>query len=132
MLELKNTINTMVDQLSLVRRRGDARRREVGTEGVLGGQAQVRGVSGVWRELTENVNVDGQQPDQPGAEHRRGVDRHRRGRPVAQDHRRRRGEILALKNTINATVDKLNHFAAEVTRVARWSAPRARSACRPT
>ena len=56
-LELKNTINTMVDQLSLLRRRGHARRKEVGTEGRLGGQAEVKGVTGTWKDLTDNVNT---------------------------------------------------------------------------
>ena len=55
-LELKNTINTMVDQLNSLRQRGDARREEVGTEGKLGGQAEVPGVAGIWKNLTDNVN----------------------------------------------------------------------------
>ena len=211
-LELKNTINTMVDQLCSFADEVTRVAREVGTEGQLGGQAQVRGVSGVWRELTENVNSwprtsptrcatsprwrrrsatgdlsqedhrRGQGRDARAQEHhqhdggsarlvrRRGDPRRLRGghRGACSAARRRcagvsgvwreltenvngmannltgqvrniaevitaiaegdlsrkitvdaAGEILALKNTINATVDKLNRFAAEVTRVAR-------------
>ena len=94
--------------------------REVGTEGQLGGQAQVQGVSGTWRDLTENVNFMAVEPDRPGAQHR---PRHHSGgerRPVAEDHRRRaKGEVAALADTINTMVDRLRSFAAEVTRVAR-------------
>ena len=88
-LELKNTINTMVDQLSAFASEVTRVAREVGTEGVLGGQAQVAGASGVWRELTENVNSMANNLTEPGAQHRRGDHRDRRGRPGAQDHRRR-------------------------------------------
>ena len=63
--------------------------REVGTEGKLGGQAEVQGVAGTWKDLTDNVNCDGRQPDRPGAQHRRGHDRGRQRRPVEEDHRRR-------------------------------------------
>ena len=118
-LSLKNTINIMVDQLSSFAAEVTRVAREVGTEGVLGGQAEVADVSGVWRELTQNVNSMASNltsqvrasprspPRSPTATCRKkiGVDA--------------RGEILALKNTINQTVDKLNRFAAEVTRVAR-------------
>ena len=118
-LELKNTINTMVDQLNAFASEVTRVAREVGTEGKLGGQAEVRGVAGTWKDLTDNVNFDGRQPDRPGAQHRRGDHRGRQGRPVEEDHRRRQGEILELKNTINTMVDQLNAFASEVTRVAR-------------
>ena len=83
-LELKNTINTMVDQLNSFASEVTRVAREVGTEGKLGGQAQVEGVAGTWADLTDNVNAHGRQPDRPGAQHRRGD--HRRGprRPVAR------------------------------------------------
>ena len=83
----------MVDQLSTFADEVTRVAREVGTEGRLGGQAQVKGVSGVWRGLTENVNTLARQPHRPGTEHRRGDDCGRERRPLAQDHRRggRRG-----------------------------------------
>ena len=119
MLELKNTINTMVDQLSSFAAEVTRVAFEVGTEGKLGGQAQVRGVSGVWRQLTENVN--GMANNLTGqvrniAEVTTAIAEGDLSRKITVNAE---GEILALKNTINATVDKLNHFAAEVTRVAR-------------
>ena len=70
-LELKNTINTMVDQLRSFASEVTRVAREVGTEGRLGGQADVRGVAGTWKDLTESVQLDGEQPDRPGAQHRR-------------------------------------------------------------
>ena len=85
-LELKNTINTMVDQLNAFASEVTRVAREVGTEGKLGGQAQVPGVGGTWKDLTDNVNFMAEQPDRAGARHRRGRGRHRRRRPVAQDH----------------------------------------------
>ena len=88
-LELKNTINTMVDQLNAFASEVTRVAREVGTEGKLGGQAQVPGVAGTWKDLTDNVNFMASQPDRAGAQHRRGGDRHRRRRPVQEDHRRR-------------------------------------------
>ena len=90
-LELKNTINTMVDQLRSFASEVTRVAREVGTEGKLGGQADVRGVAGTWKDLTDNVNFMAAQPDRPGAQHRRGDDRGRQRRPVAEDHRRREG-----------------------------------------
>ncbi len=119
MLELKDTINTMVDQLSSFAAEVARVAYEVGTEGKLGGQAQVRGVSGVWRQLTENVN--GMANNLTGqvrniAEVTSAIAEGDLSRKITVNAE---GEILALKNTINATVDKLNHFAAEVTRVAR-------------
>ena len=90
-LELKNTINVMVDQLNGFASEVTRVAREVGSEGKLGGQAQVEGVAGTWKDLTDNVNADGRQPDRPGAQHRRGD--HRRGarRPFQEDHGRREG-----------------------------------------
>ncbi len=69
-LELKNTINTMVDQLNAFAGEVTRVAREVGTEGKLGGQADVRGVAGTWKDLTDSRQLDGQQPDQPGAQYR--------------------------------------------------------------
>ncbi len=118
-LELKNTINTMVDQLSAFAAEVTRVAREVGTEGVLGGQAKVAGGSGVWRELTENVNgmaTNLTNQVRNIAEVVTAVAEGDLGRKITVDAR---GEILALKNTINSTVDKLNHFSAEVSRVAR-------------
>ena len=90
-LQLKDTINTMVDQLNAFAAEVTRVAREVGTEGKLGGQAKVPGVAGTWKDLTDNVNSMAQQPDGAGAQHRRGDDRRRARRPVAQDHGRREG-----------------------------------------
>ena len=76
-LELKNTINTMVDQLNAFAGEVTRVAREVGTEGKLGGQADVRGVAGTWKDLDRLGQLHGQQPDHPGPQHRRG--HHRRG-----------------------------------------------------
>ena len=118
-LELKDTINTMVDQLNGFAAEVTRVAREVGTEGKLGGQAQVKGVSGVWKDLTDNVNsmasnLTGQVRNI--AEVTTAVARGDLSRKIAVDVR---GEILELKDTINTMVDQLNGFAAEVTRVAR-------------
>jgi HAMP domain-containing protein/CheY-like chemotaxis protein/signal transduction histidine kinase len=118
-LELKNTINTMVDQLNGFAAEVTRVAREVGTEGKLGGQAQVPGVAGTWKDLTDNVNsmasnLTGQVRNI--AEVTTAVARGDLSRKIAVDVR---GEILELKNTINTMVDQLNGFAAEVTRVAR-------------
>ncbi|HET7675518.1 MAG TPA: HAMP domain-containing protein, partial [Gammaproteobacteria bacterium] len=118
-LGLKNTINIMVDQLSSFAAEVTRVAREVGTEGQLGGQAQVEGVSGVWRELTRNVNsMATNLTDQVRniAEVITAIAEGDLSRKITVDAR---GEILTLKETINSTVDKLNHFSAEVTRVAR-------------
>ena len=90
-LQLKETLNTMVDQLN--RFAGEVTRvaREVGTEGRLAGQANVPGVAGTWKDLTELGELDGGQPDRPGPQHRRGDHRGGARRPVPQDHRRREG-----------------------------------------
>ena len=88
-LQLKDTINTMVDQLSAFADEVTRVAREVGTEGVLGGQAEVEGVSGTWRDLTRVGERHGVEPHRPGAQHRRGHDRGRERRPLEEDHRRR-------------------------------------------
>jgi HAMP domain-containing protein/CheY-like chemotaxis protein/signal transduction histidine kinase len=118
-LSLKNTINIMVDQLSSFAAEVTRVAREVGTEGVLGGQAEVADVSGVWRELTQNVNSMASNLTSQVraiAEVTTALADGDLSKKIGVDAR---GEILALKNTINSTVDKLNRFAAEVTRVAR-------------
>ncbi|MCP3459521.1 HAMP domain-containing protein [Bradyrhizobium sp. CCGUVB23] len=118
-LQLKDTLNTMVDQLN--RFAGEVTRvaREVGTEGRLGGQANVPGVAGTWKDLTDSVNsMAGNLTAQVRniAEVTTAVARGDLSRKITVDVR---GEILELKNTINTMVDQLNAFASEVTRVAR-------------
>ena len=118
-LELKETINTMVDQLRSFAAEVTRVAREVGTEGILGGQARVEGVSGVWKDLTDNVNfmasnLTGQVRNI--AEVTTAVAEGDLGRKITVDVK---GEILQLKNTINTMVDQLSSFADEVTRVAR-------------
>ncbi|MGO9467181.1 MAG: HAMP domain-containing protein, partial [Isosphaeraceae bacterium] len=118
-LALKNTINTMVDQLNGFASEVSRVAREVGTEGALGGQAQVPGVAGTWKDLTDNVNfMASNLTDQVRniAEVTTAVARGDLSRKITVDVR---GEILALKNTINTMVDQLNGFASEVSRVAR-------------
>ena len=118
-LELKNTINTMVDQLSSFASEVTRVAREVGTEGKLGGQADVRGVAGTWKDLTDSVNsMAGNLTGQVRniAEVTTAVAKGDLSRKITVDVR---GEILELKNTINTMVDQLNAFAGEVTRVAR-------------
>jgi CheY-like chemotaxis protein/signal transduction histidine kinase/HAMP domain-containing protein len=118
-LELKNTINAMVDQLNSFASEVTRVAREVGTEGRLGGQAQVRGVAGVWKDLTDNVNsMAGNLTSQVRniADVTTAVANGDLSRKITVDVK---GEILQLKNTINAMVDQLNSFASEVTRVAR-------------
>ena len=85
-LELKNTINTMVDQLNSFSSEVTRVALEVGTEGKLGGQAHVSGVGGTWKDLTDSVNADGVQPDGPGAEYCGGDHSGGQGRPVAEDY----------------------------------------------
>src|SRR5688500_3958092 len=119
MLELKNTINTMVDQLSAFAAEVTRVAREVGTEGELGGQARVEGVAGVWRDLTNNVNqlagnLTVQLRDVSAV-----------ATAIADGDLTRKitveasGEILQIKNVINSMVDRLSVFGDEVTRVAR-------------
>src|SRR5205823_3067145 len=117
--ELKNTINTMVDQLSSFADEVTRVAREVGTEGRLGGQAEVKGVSGVWKDLTENVNTLADNlTDQVRniADVTTAVANGDLRRKITVDAR---GEVLQLKETINTMVDQLSSFADEVTRVAR-------------
>ena len=118
-LELKNTINTMVDQLSSFASEVTRVAREVGTEGKLGGQADVRGVAGTWKDLTESVNsMGGNLTAQVRniAEVTTAVANGDLSKKITVDVR---GEILELKYTINTMVDQLRSFASEVTRVAR-------------
>jgi signal transduction histidine kinase/HAMP domain-containing protein/DNA-binding response OmpR family regulator len=118
-LELKNTINTMVDQLNGFASEVTRVAREVGTEGKLGGQAQVRGVAGTWKDLTDNVNLMAENLTgqvRNIADVTTAVARGDLSKKITVDVK---GEILALKDTINVMVDQLNSFASEVTRVAR-------------
>src|ERR1700692_382247 len=118
-LELKNTINIMVDQLNSFAAEVTRVAKEVGSEGKLGGQADVKGVSGTWKDLTDNVNfMAGNLTNQVRniAEVTTAVARGDLSRKITVDVRR---EILELKNTINTMVDQLSSFASEVTRVAR-------------
>ncbi|GAA1922144.1 HAMP domain-containing protein [Streptomyces durmitorensis] len=118
-LELKSTVNTMVDQLSAFADEVTRVAREVGTEGNLGGRAQVRGVSGVWKDLTDNVNF---MADNLTSQVRNialvstAVAQGDLGKKITVEAK---GEILELKSTINTMVDQLSAFADEVTRVAR-------------
>src|SRR5207253_1718558 len=118
-LQLKETVNTMVDQLNAFAGEVTRVAREVGTEGRLGGQANVLGVAGTWKDLTDSVNsmasnltaqVRNIAPAPSSAEH---------GDLSKKITVNVSGEILQLKETINTMVDQLNAFAAEVTRVAR-------------
>src|SRR5438445_375483 len=118
-LQLKETLNTMVDQLN--RFAGEVTRvaREVGTEGRLGGQANVPGVAGTWKDVNDNVNLLAANLTTQVrniAEVTTAVARGDLSRKITVDVK---GEILELKNTINTMVDQLNAFASEVTRVAR-------------
>jgi hypothetical protein len=118
-LELKNTINTMVDQLRSFASEVTRVAREVGTEGKLGGQADVQGVAGTWKDLTDNVNfMAGNLTSQVRniAEVTKAVAAGDLSKKITVDVK---GEILELKNTINTMVDQLRSFASEVTRVAR-------------
>src|SRR5262249_52945558 len=118
-LQLKETINTMVDQLNAFAGEVTRVAREVGTEGGLGGQANVRGVAGTWKDLTDSVNS---MASNLTAQVRRTADGTAAmanavlSKKITVDVR---GEILQLKETINSTVDQLNAFASEVTHVAR-------------
>ncbi len=117
--ELKNTVNTMVDQLSSFASEVTRVAREVGSEGILGGQAEVKGVAGTWKDLTDSVNsMAGNLTGQVRniADVTTAVARGDLSEKITVDVK---GEILALKNTINTMVDQLSSFAAEVTRVAR-------------
>src|SRR5439155_22436063 len=118
-LELKNTINNLVDQLNSFSSEVTRVAREVGTDGKLGGQAEVKGIGRTWKDLTDSVNqmasnLTGQVRNI--AEVTTGLAKGDLSRKITVDVR---GEILELKNTINTMVDQLNSFASEVTRVAR-------------
>jgi HAMP domain-containing protein/signal transduction histidine kinase/DNA-binding response OmpR family regulator len=118
-LELKNTINTMVDQLNAFAGEVSRVAREVGTEGKLGGQAEVRGVAGTWKDLTDSVNAMATNLTSQVrniADVTTAVARGDLSRKITVEVK---GEILELKNTINTMVDQLNAFAGEVSRVAR-------------
>ena len=118
-LTLKNTINTMVDQLRSFASEVTRVAREVGTEGSLGGQARVEGVSGTWKDLTDSVNsMAGNLTSQVRniADVTKAVAAGDLSKKITVDVK---GEILELKNTVNTMVDQLRSFAAEVTRVAR-------------
>jgi signal transduction histidine kinase/DNA-binding response OmpR family regulator/HAMP domain-containing protein len=118
-LELKNTINTMVDQLSAFASEVTRVAREVGTEGQLGGQADVPGVGGTWKDLTDSVNsmaANLTSQVRNIAEVTTAVARGDLSKKITVDVR---GEILELKDTVNTMVDQLSSFAAEVTRVAK-------------
>src|SRR5687767_14000129 len=117
-LELKNTINNLVDQLNSFSSEVTRVAREVGTEGKLGGQAEVKGIGGTWKDLTDSVNQMASNVTQHVrniAEVTTAVARGDLSRKITVDVK---GEILELKNTINTMVDQLNSFASEVTRVA--------------
>src|SRR5262249_52976425 len=114
-----NTLNIMVDQLNSFASEVTRVAREVGTEGKLGGQADVKGVAGVWRDLTESVNSMASNLTAQVrniADVTTAVAKGDLSRKITVDVR---GELLEVKNTINVMVDQLNGFASEVTRVAR-------------
>src|SRR6202030_3027183 len=118
-LRTAKTVNTMVDQLGSFASEVTRVAREVGTEGKLGGQADVQGVAGTWKDLTENVNLmAGNLTAQVRhiAEVTKAVANGNLSKQITVDVK---GEILELKNTINTMVDQLSSFAAEVTRVVR-------------
>src|SRR5262249_43563681 len=118
-LELKNTINTMVDQLNSFASEVTRVAKEVGTEGRLGGQAYVRGVGGVWKNLTDSVNFMASNLTNQVrniADVTTAVAKGDLSRKITV---KVRGEILQLKDTVNIMVDQLNSFASEVTRVAK-------------
>jgi HAMP domain-containing protein len=118
-LELKNTINTMVDQLNAFASEVTRVAREVGTEGKLGGQAQVPGVAGTWKDLTDNVNFMASNLTAQVrniAEVATAIAGGDLSKQITVDAR---GEILLLNDTLNTMVEQLRSFAAEVTRVAR-------------
>ena len=118
-LQIKDVINTMVDQLGSFASEVTRVAKEVGTEGKLGGQAEVRGVAGTWKDLTDNVNTMARNLTSQVrniAEVTTAVARGDLSKKITVDVR---GEILELKNTINTMVDQLSSFASEVTRVAK-------------
>src|SRR5436305_1985425 len=118
-LELKQTINTMVDQLSSFADEVTRVAREVGTEGKLGGQAEVKGVSGTWRDLTENVNLMASNLTDQVRSIAQVSTAVAEGDLSQKIEVEAKGEVARLADTINTMVDRLRSFAAEVTRVAR-------------
>ena len=118
-LELKNTVNTMVDQLNSFAAEVTRVSREVGVDGKLGGQADVKGVAGVWKDLTDNVNFMASNLTNQVRNIAAVTTSVATGDLTQKITVDAQGEILELKNTINTMVDRLNSFAAEVTRVAR-------------
>ncbi|MEE2035992.1 HAMP domain-containing protein [Nocardiopsis sp. CT-R113] len=119
MLDLKDTVNTMVDQLSTFADEVTRVAREVGTEGKLGGRANVRGVQGIWKDLTENVNSMADNLTNQVRDISQVTTAVARGDLTQKVQVDVQGEMLALKNTVNTMVDQLDSFADEVTRVAR-------------
>lgn len=115
----KRTINTMMDQLQVFGSEVSRVAREVGTEGILGGQAQITGVHGIWKELTENVNIMATNLTDQVREIATVTTAVAHGDLSQKIERRAKGEILELQQTINTMVDQLRTFATEVTRVAR-------------
>jgi HAMP domain-containing protein/signal transduction histidine kinase/ActR/RegA family two-component response regulator len=118
-LELKNTLNTMVDQLSAFADEVTRVAREVGSDGRLGGQAEVPGAAGTWRDLTDNVNLMADNLTSQVRNIAQVATAVARGDLTQKINVDARGEILELKNTLNTMVDQLSAFADEVTRVAR-------------
>ena len=121
-LELKNTINTMVDQLSSFASEVTRVAREVGTEGKLGGQAEVEGVAGTWKDLTESVNSMAGNLTNSGPQHRRRDHRRRQGRPFHQDHGR-----CARRNSGAEEHHQHHGGPAQLVRLAKSRAWRAKS-----
>src|SRR5260221_443740 len=117
-LELKNTINVMVDQLNAFSSEVTRVAREVGTDGKLGGQAEVDGVGGAWKDLTDNVNTMASNLTFQVRNIAEVTTAVARGDLSKKTTVEGRGEIMELKDTINVMVDQLNAFASEVTRVA--------------
>src|SRR5205814_12847 len=118
-LELKNTVNTMVDKLNSFASEVTRVAREVGTEGKLGGQAEVRGVAGTWKDLTDSVNSMAGNLTAQVRNIANATPASANGDLSNKITVDVKGEILELKNTVNTMVDKLGSFASEVTRVAR-------------
>ena len=130
-LEMKKTINTLVDRLGSFASEVTRVAREVGSEGILGGQAEVRGVSGTWKDLTDSVNF------MAGNLHCKVrnialVTTAVANATVEKDHGRCEGQIAGLKNTVNTMAGELSFFAAEVTRVAREVGTKGSSVVRQT
>ena len=130
-LELKNTINTMVDQLSSFADEVTRVAREVGTEGQLGGQAEVPGVAGTWRDLTDSVNFMADNLTNQVRNIAQVTTAVAHGDLTQKITVDAKGEVAALAETINTMTDTLDVFAEQVTSVAREVGPKASSAARP-